>query len=186
VASPTKNPIVIAIEVHGSCRNAIPNCSRHCQPTTEQRAGCEQTKPRAQTRELRKVPREWLLYTQECCHRESTKIYTIECIYRKGNAPKATTTGLSQKCADDAPNGPLGPAHCFANNSTKPPSQFPHPRGHGQWAFKRNGWTNVMMEGMIPRHVVRMHKTWAPWQLLTGLVAHSRPNGALRWHGVGD
>jgi len=48
--------------------------------------------------------------THRSAARESTNIYTIECIYRKDKAPKATTTGLSQKCADVAPNGPLGPA----------------------------------------------------------------------------
>ena len=35
--------------------------------------------------------------THKSAARESTNIYTIECIYRKDNAQKATTTGVSPK-----------------------------------------------------------------------------------------
>jgi len=42
--------------------------------------------------------------------RESTNIYTTECIYPKDQTPKHTTGGLSQKCVEVTPNGPPGPA----------------------------------------------------------------------------
>ena len=59
--------------------------------------------------------------THKSAARESTNMYTTECIYPKDQAPKHTTGGLSQKCVEVTPNGP-GP-HCIAKLSTNPPSQ---------------------------------------------------------------
>ena len=74
------------------------------------RAGCAQIEQRAQSKELRKVPKEYNYSTHRSAARESTNIYTAECIYPKDQAPKHTTGGLSQKFVEVTPNGPPWPA----------------------------------------------------------------------------